>query len=227
MRVIVEASSLKDASINHGIDNSAFSQTTVGSERPSDMTVSINGHEVGTVYLPDNPRDIRGTLTLTPGEGNGSSAATTAIWSTSTSRFRAGNPQGRAGTGQHLHRFVFVKEDAEHANGLRIYNENNGRYAVNPMVILNPADITGETVTMESDNYSVESEGSFYARYNAETNTGYKVDVAENGEVHPVQGGRHRARNSGCGRLLREGDVLRRPHHGLCEQQPGPGHRFV
>ena len=74
MRVIVEASSLKDASINHGIDNSAFSQTTVGSERPSDMTVSINGHEVGTVYLPDNPRDIRGTLTLTPGEGNGSSA---------------------------------------------------------------------------------------------------------------------------------------------------------
>ena len=74
MRVIVEASSLKDASTNYGIDNSAFSQTTVGSERPSDMTVSINGHEVGTVYLPDNPRDIRGTLTLTPGDGKGATA---------------------------------------------------------------------------------------------------------------------------------------------------------
>ena len=184
MRVIVEASSLKDASINHGIDNSAFSQTTVGSERPSDMTVSINGHEVGTVYLPDNPRDIRGTLTLTPGEGNGSSAGNYGylvnldIPDSVLETLKEELAQDSTFTVSYS-----VKEDAEHANGLRIYNENNGRYAVNPMVILNPADITGETVTMESDNYSVESEGSFYARYNAETNTGYKVDVAENGEV--------------------------------------------
>ena len=181
MRVIVEASSLKDASVNHGIDNSAFSQTTVGSERPSDMTISINGHEVGTVYLPDNPRDIRGTLTLTPGEGNGSSAGNYGylvnldIPDSVLEVLKAELAENSTFTVSYS-----VKEDVENANGLRIYNESNGRYAVNPMVILNPADTTGETVTPESDNYTVVSEGSFYARYNVEANTGYKVDVAEN-----------------------------------------------
>ena len=140
MRVIVEASSLKDASVNHGIDNSAFSQTTVGSERPSDMTISINGHEVGTVYLPDNPRDIRGTLTLTPGEGNGSSAGNYGylvnldIPDSVLEVLKAELAENSTFTVSYS-----VKEDVENANGLRIYNESNGRYAVNPMVILNPA----------------------------------------------------------------------------------------
>ncbi len=58
MRVLAEASSYKT---QIGTDkflssfSSQWGQTAEGRERASDLTVSINGVEVDTVYLPDNP----------------------------------------------------------------------------------------------------------------------------------------------------------------------------
>ena len=185
MRVVAEASSLKDETVNHGISNSKLSQTTVGSELPSDVTVSINGHEVNTVFLPDNPRDIRGTLTLPKGELNGASAGNfgyllnLSVPADVLDALKAELAENNALTVSYS-----VKEDAENANGVRMYNEGNGRYAVNPMVILNPEDqATAEAVIPATNNFSVESgaEG-FFARYDAEANTGYKVSV-EDGSV--------------------------------------------
>jgi hypothetical protein len=37
-----------------------------------------------------------------------------------------------------------VEADAENKNGLRLYNERQGRYLLKPTVILNPADRNGD-----------------------------------------------------------------------------------
>ena len=74
MRILAEASSYKQQigeDKNLSSFSSAYGQTAEGRERPSDLTVSVNGVELDTVYLPDNPRDMRGTLTLNkPYNGN-------------------------------------------------------------------------------------------------------------------------------------------------------------
>lgn len=159
MRLLAEASSRKDETVNFGISNSSASQTTVGSERASDMTVLVNGHEVDTVLLPDNPRDIRGTLTLPQGLNGGSSAGNFGylvslnVPDELLEQLRA--EIAESGT---LTVTYAVKEDAANRNGLRLYTEDNGRYMVDPTVLLNPADVRAEgSVDTESSNYAVEA----------------------------------------------------------------------
>ena len=187
MRIIAEVSSIKNQTVNKGITNSINSQTTVGSERPSDMSVSVNGVEVDTVNIPDNPRDIRGTLNLPNSGASGGNYGYLVNLRIPEEKVDAVKAAIKGNNNQIVVSYK-VKDDAVNKNGLRIYTENNGRYAVNPMVILNPNDIKTETAyATASNNYSVEATVSgngegFKVRYDASKNTGYSVTV-NGGEV--------------------------------------------
>ena len=191
LRILAEASSVKGATLN----NSANAQTTKGSEVPSDVTVSINGVEIDTVYLQDNPRDIRGTLTLPQGLNGGSSAGNYGyLINLDVSQEQLAAIKNTLASNPQLVVTYEVKEKAANPNGVRIYGDQTGRYAVNPTLILNPEDKIVEDITanqetkqiveMDQNNYSVESiintDVSLIARYNGID--GYSVGLRENGE---------------------------------------------
>lgn len=160
MRLLVEASSIKEKTVNLGIDNSEYSQTTVGSERASDMTVSINGIEIDTVHLPDNPRDIRGTLTLPTGFNGGSSAGNFGyLVNVNVPKSVLTQIENDVAQTGKITVTYSVKSDAANKNGLRIYGEDTGRYMVNPMVLINTEDTvsSSSTIATTDDNYSLEA----------------------------------------------------------------------
>ena len=154
IRLLAEASSVKKESVTNGIVNAATSQTVVGGERPSDMTVYINGIEVDTVYIPDNPRDIRGTLTFNYSSDRNSSASDfgylvdIAVPADKIDAIRTAITKDGA-----IKVTYSVESDAQNQNGLRLYNEKQGRYALKPTVILNPTELSGDDLT--SGNYRV------------------------------------------------------------------------
>ncbi|WP_343274651.1 PA14 domain-containing protein, partial [Ligaoa zhengdingensis] len=160
LRIIAEVSSYKEATTNYGINNSDGSQTTEGSERPSDLTILVNGVEIDTVYLPDNPRDIRGTLTLLYARNGGSSADNFGYLvnvRVPDDKLNAVKEAIAANGGEIVVSYA-VKDDAVHKNGVRMYTDTTGRYAVDPMIILNPTDVAADAaVTPESGNYTAEA----------------------------------------------------------------------
>lgn len=194
MRVLAEASSYKT---QIGTDkflssfSSQWGQTAEGRERASDLTVSINGVEVDTVYLPDNPRDMRGTLTLnSPYNGQTSAGDFGYLVNLNISDEKLEEIKAAMGEGQALNVTYEVKEDAENQNGLRIYTSTYGRYAVNPTLILNPADETlngvidqDKVIRTEEDNYSVEAKLEKKEGYVVRNDNqgGYRVEVSEDG----------------------------------------------
>lgn len=194
MRVLAEASSYKGqigTDKNLSSYSSKYGQTAVGRERASDLTVSINGVEVDTVYLPDNPRDMRGTLSLnSPYNGQTSAGDFGYLVNLNISEEKLAQIRATLGEDRELTVTYEVKEDAENRNGLRIYSSTYGRYAVNPTLILNPADQTikgvseqSQEVEAEGDNYSVEasleSQEGYVVRNDHEG--GYYVAVSEDG----------------------------------------------
>ena len=194
MRVLAEASSYKDqigTDKNLSSYSSEYGQTTEGRERASDMTVTINGVEVDTVYLPDNPRDMRGTLTLDePYNGQTSAGDFGYLVNLNVSEEQLEQIKATLGDSREIQVTYEVKEDAENQNGLRIYSSTYGRYAVNPTLILNPDDqsfsgVLGQDqqITADGDNYSVEaaleSQEGYVLRNNDEG--GYQVEITEDG----------------------------------------------
>lgn len=169
MRVLAEASSCKN---QIGDDkflssfSSGWGQTAEGRERSSDLTVSVNGVELDTVYLPDNPRDMRGTLTLDkPYNGNTSAGDFGYLLNLNVTDEKLQEIKAAMGDGREFTVTYEVREDAENQNGFRIYTAEYGRYAVNPTLILNPSDQTvngvigqAQTIDADGDNYSVEAE---------------------------------------------------------------------
>lgn len=132
MRIVVEASSRKVETVNFGISNSAESQTTEGSERPSDMTVTVNGVEVETVYIQDNPRDIRGTLTINNSSkdavASGGNFGYLVNLSIPADKMEA--VKGAIVRDGKITVTYSVKDGAANKNGLRIYSSTAGRYYV-------------------------------------------------------------------------------------------------
>lgn len=182
LRVLAEMSSIK----------AGDTQTAVGEEKPSDVMVSINGHEVSGVYIPDAPRDMRGTLALNSGADSAGEFgylvnlniddATIALLKSELSSNKT------------LSVKYEVKSTAANKNGIKMYNERNGRYAVTPMIILNPTEIysaatdilvNGNTTVVENvgnKNFSVETDIT-QAAYPLSINAGgYLVEI-NNGKV--------------------------------------------
>ena len=160
LRVIAEVSSLKEVTTNNGIENAAASQTTEGSERASDLTVWINGVEVDTVYLPDNPRDIRGTLTLAEDFNSGASAGNFGyLVNIRVPDDKVDEVKAAIDADGEITVSYGVKDGATNSNGLRVYADTTGRYAVSPTVILNPTDMisdAGKVIPVES-NYTAQA----------------------------------------------------------------------
>ena len=195
LRVIAEASSYKGqmgTDKNSSTYSSENGQTAVGRELASDMTVSVNGVEIDTVYLPDNPRDIRGTLTLNnPSYGNASAGDFGYLVNLNITSDKLSEIKETIGEDRTLTVTYSVKEDAEHPNGIRIYNSIYGRYAVNPTIILNPEDTaqmdrisgTTENIPVEENNYSVEGNMSAGAAITVRNNDdgGYTVALNADG----------------------------------------------
>ncbi len=194
MRVLAEASSYKGemgTDKNLSSYSSQYGQTAEGRERASDLTVSVNGVEVDTVYLPDNPRDMRGTLTLnSPNNGQTSAGDFGYLVNLHISDDQLEAIKATLDDSREITVTYQVKDDAQNQNGLRIYSSTYGRYAVNPTLILNPTDksIDGvleqdQQMEADGDNYSVEatleSQEGYVLRDDAEG--GYQVEITQDG----------------------------------------------
>lgn len=194
MKIIAEASSYKGMTgtdKNHSSYSSEFSQTAEGRAVASDMTVSVNGVEIDTVYLPDNPRDMRGTLSLNaPYNGATSAGDFGYLVNLSVSREKLAEIKAAMGESKVMKVTYAVKADAANQNGLRIYNSVYGRYAVNPTIILNPVDIEKadqvtavKNINTTSDNYSAEGvlSGNSNLNVRAGEKEGYVIALANGG----------------------------------------------
>lgn len=154
VRILAEVSSVKKNSITNGIVNVATSQTVVGGERPSDMTVYINGVEIDTVYIPDDPRDVRGTLTINySSERNSSGEDFGYLVDIVVPADKLDKVRSAIANDGEIKITYAVEEDAENQNGLRLYTDKQGRYALKPTVILNPTTL--DATQSESGNYRV------------------------------------------------------------------------
>ncbi|MBQ4556205.1 MAG: hypothetical protein IJA60_00975 [Clostridia bacterium] len=142
MRIIAEVSSMKESTMNYNIYNSEMSQTVEGGERPSDMTVYVNGIELDTVYLPDNPRDMRAALTINDELNKGSSAGNFGyLVNIRVPDDKIDDVREAILADGKITVTYAVKEDADNRNGIRLYNSENGRYMLSPTVLLNPMDV--------------------------------------------------------------------------------------
>lgn len=157
VRVISELSSVKPGA----------SQTSGSEQAPSDVTVSVNGHEIATVTVPDDPRDIRGTLSLS----NDKPSATDFgyLLNLNIPDSVVGQLKTELASLKNLTVTYAIKDNAGNNHGLQFYGETSGRYAVTPMVVLNAPDQTADDLTgngslqtlsdiASASNYSVEAD---------------------------------------------------------------------
>ena len=162
IRLLAEISSIKPATAVQDrylpTTNSDGSQTAKGKEKPSDMTVYINGHEADTLYIPDNPRDTRATQALGAFVSGASAGNFGYLVNLNLSDALISTLKAELATNKTISITFGVKTGAANRNGLRVYNETNGRWAVTPTLLINPTDeyAVGSYAT-DIRNYSVET----------------------------------------------------------------------
>ncbi|MDR2750138.1 MAG: hypothetical protein LBC41_05720 [Clostridiales bacterium] len=184
LRILAEVSSVKGAV---GIDpyspetHSGYSQTAEGYEFPTDLTVSINGHEVTTVFVPDNPRDMRGALSLGALLDGASASDFGYLLNLNIQSDLIEEIKSEIARSKTLIVSYSVKENADHKGGARIYNESEGRYVVSPCVVVNPSDVIArDAYRPETENYSVETfldRGQSFTVRGGCFEVGYAADV--------------------------------------------------
>lgn len=189
IRVLAEASSYKPGA----------SETSSTEQAPSDVTVSINGHEFQTVTLPDNPRDMRGTLSL---QNNQSSAGNYGyLINIAVPRDICSALRSELASNKTLTVKYEIKNTAANQNQMVFYPSTAGRYAVDPTLLLNGDELSADDRTGSGNiqlissfgtggNYSVEGDvaaagsngdtAGFVVRAQSE-NAGYFVSVRRDG----------------------------------------------
>jgi hypothetical protein len=100
---------------------------------PTDVTVSINGVEVETITLPDDPADARGVLSHNAVFHHGSYGYLTTIHVDFAGR---GAIRDILTTERKLVVQFAVKPDAQNKGGLAIFGERLGRYPLDPTIRL-------------------------------------------------------------------------------------------
>ena len=98
---------------------------------PSDVTLSVNGVEVGTVMLPDSPADARGALSYI----NGIPGKYGYLNRVKIDGERIEAITRKLTDGALIIRYA-VKADAQHIGGLALYGDRLGRYPVDPQVVI-------------------------------------------------------------------------------------------
>ena len=108
-----------------------YPQTEVERKTPSDVVVSLNGVEIGSAHLPDDPADARGVLShhnwIDPGSYGylTDASANTDALAAVKSALVAGEPLR-----------VRLTVPAESAGGLALYGEEAGHYPVAPTLLV-------------------------------------------------------------------------------------------
>ena len=184
MRIIAELSSVKGSTVNHDVANSDKSQTVEGGERPSNVTILVNGVEIETVYIPDDPRDSRGTLGLLSAYNGGTSAKDFGYLvniNVPSEKIEDVRKAIAVNNGEIVVSYA-VKPDAENQNGVQVYSDTSGRYAVNPTVILNPTDVTSVSA-IEPKGRNYKAEATLAAGQSISVRGGNDVVNYENGKL--------------------------------------------
>ncbi|MCR5791980.1 MAG: hypothetical protein K6G65_02315, partial [Lachnospiraceae bacterium] len=182
MRILAEASSVKmecGTDKNLSSFHSAYAQTTIGDELPSDMTVTVNGVEIDSVYLPDDPRDMRGTISLQdPYNGKTSAGDFGYLVNLKLTKAQLASIKQTLADSKKITVSYSVKDSAANKNGLRIYSAKAGRYAVSPTVLLNPEDnyVSAEAIRLNNNTTDMEQAGSNYS---------VEADVEGNATITP------------------------------------------
>ena len=108
-----------------------YPQTEVERKTPSDVTVSLNGVEIGSAHLPDDPADARGVLShhnwIEPGSYG-------YLTDASASADALSQVKATLAAGEPLR--VRFTVPVESAGGLALYGEEAGHYPVAPTLLL-------------------------------------------------------------------------------------------
>lgn len=110
-----------------------YPQTEVNKKFPSDLTVSINGIEVGEAHLSDDPADARGVLSHYRNVDPGSYGFFVEL---TMAEAQLAALQKKAGDDKLLTVRFEVREDAVHRGGLSLYGETLGSFPVGPTLFL-------------------------------------------------------------------------------------------
>lgn len=112
-----------------------YPQTEPDKKFQTDISVLINGSTIGTFLIPDDPADIRGLLSNLPGKqkhpGSYGFLQRIPLSPDVVSKIFAG-----AEKDVWLRIAFHVKENAAHRGGISIYGEREGRYPVDPSLII-------------------------------------------------------------------------------------------
>ncbi|MDR0381697.1 MAG: hypothetical protein LBH86_06885 [Oscillospiraceae bacterium] len=145
LRLVAELAAVQKLSTNGNSNHRP--QTAENYETPSDVTVTVNGIPVsGGVFLPDGPNDMRAILNLNSGSPSSSASGSANggygyLVNIDLDRGVVEQLKQQLKTDSKLTVVYEVGSGAAHKNGVRAYTESNGRYAVNPSVILNPPEL--------------------------------------------------------------------------------------
>jgi len=125
-----------------------YPQTDFKKKWMSDVTLSVNGHEIETRTLLDDPADMRGALSHHRGhQGSYGYLIDQRI---------SGKPLKQALTGLGNKRILAIKweikPDTKHAGGLAVFGRTLGCYPVDPTVILSFNNDHGLDVDYKSDS---------------------------------------------------------------------------
>ena len=137
MNLVMELSSVKGFRSTGGIRHAGTSQTTIGDEQPSTVIVSANGIYLDTIVLYDECRDMRGILTLQNGiYGNTSAGSFGELISITADSETTAMILDSAEERGSLDVTLTVPASTEYSNGVRVYDDMDGRYMVRPAIVL-------------------------------------------------------------------------------------------
>ena len=136
--IIAEISSNKKGNhknVNTSSYHSAYSQTEKNEKYPSNITVSVNGQNIKTVTVSNNPRDIRGTLSLRQPYNNGSSAGDFGyLVKIDLNHKQLHKLKESLKSNNKLTVIYSVNGKKQH--GMKIYSHQYGRYLVDPEILI-------------------------------------------------------------------------------------------
>ena len=137
LSLVMELSSVKEYRSVDGIRHAATSQTAVGDELPGIVDVFANGIYLDTLILDDAPRDMRGALTL-----QNDIYGSTSAGDFGELMFVEADSEKTSLVLESIEEMggldvtLTVPEDSAYANGVRVYDDMEGRYMVRPAVII-------------------------------------------------------------------------------------------
>ncbi|MFH1738482.1 MAG: sugar-binding domain-containing protein [bacterium] len=110
-----------------------YPQTEPDKKFPTDITVLVNGVTIETLLIPDDPADIRGLLSNLSGRHPSSYGYLRRIVLSEEQVMKISAEKEK---GNPLRLAFQVRENAAHRGGISIYGEREGRYPLDPTLII-------------------------------------------------------------------------------------------